>query len=136
MNTSCWLTATAGHAVPEHAFAQLPGRKEVSRRRTHRPALLYRFPPRRHAPLRAPLRLHSKAVPAASCRGTKARVVRVSAGDVEKLTKATRNPAFPFTKIVGQDEMKLALLLNVIDRNIGGVLIMGDRGTAKSVCVR
>lgn len=34
-----------------------------------------------------------------------------------------------------QEEMKLTLLLNVIDPNIGGVLIMGDRGTAKSVAV-
>ena len=43
---------------------------------------------------------------------------------------------FPFTRIQGQEEMKLALLLNVVDPNIGGVLIMGDRGTAKSVAVR
>lgn len=43
---------------------------------------------------------------------------------------------FPFTRIQGQEEMKLALMLNVIDPNIGGVLIMGDRGTAKSIAVR
>jgi Mg-chelatase subunit ChlI len=36
-----------------------------------------------------------------------------------------RRPVFPFTAIVGQEEMKLALLLNVIDPRIGGVLIMG-----------
>lgn len=43
---------------------------------------------------------------------------------------------FPFTAIIGQDEMKLALLLNVIDPKIGGVMIMGDRGTGKSTTVR
>jgi magnesium chelatase subunit I len=43
---------------------------------------------------------------------------------------------FPFTAIVGQDEMKLALLLNVIDPKIGGVMIMGDRGTGKSTTIR
>lgn len=42
---------------------------------------------------------------------------------------------FPFVKIAGQEEMKLALLLNVVDPNIGGVLVMGDRGTGKSVAV-
>ena len=45
-------------------------------------------------------------------------------------------PVFPFTAIVGQDEMKLALQLNVIDPKIGGVLIMGDRGTGKSTTIR
>ncbi len=42
----------------------------------------------------------------------------------------------PFSAIVGQEKMKLALLLNVIYPAIGGVLIMGHRGTAKSTCVR
>jgi magnesium chelatase subunit I len=43
---------------------------------------------------------------------------------------------FPFTAIIGQDEMKLALQLNVIDPKIGGVMIMGDRGTGKSTTIR
>ena len=47
-----------------------------------------------------------------------------------------KRPIFPFTAIVGQEEMKLALLLNVIDPKIGGVMIMGDRGTGKSTTVR
>ena len=46
------------------------------------------------------------------------------------LTKKRR--VFPFTAVIGQEEMKLALLLNVIDPRIGGVMIMGDRGTGKS----
>jgi len=49
--------------------------------------------------------------------------------------KSTR-PVFPFTAIVGQDDMKLALALNVIDPKIGGVIIMGDRGTGKSTTIR
>lgn len=43
---------------------------------------------------------------------------------------------FPFSALVGQDLMKRALLLNVIDPTIGGVLIKGERGTAKSTGVR
>ena len=43
---------------------------------------------------------------------------------------------FPFAAIVGQEEMKLALQLNVIDPKIGGVMIMGDRGTGKSTTIR
>ena len=53
----------------------------------------------------------------------------------EKTLEQSR-PVFPFTAIVGQDEMKLALILNVIDPKIGGVMIMGDRGTGKSTTVR
>jgi magnesium chelatase subunit I len=50
--------------------------------------------------------------------------------------KEQARPVFPFTAIVGQEEMKLALILNVIDPKIGGVMIMGDRGTGKSTTVR
>jgi magnesium chelatase subunit I len=44
--------------------------------------------------------------------------------------------AFPFSAIVGQDEMKRALIIAAIDPTIGGVLIFGDRGTGKSTAVR
>lgn len=43
---------------------------------------------------------------------------------------------FPFTSIVGQENMKKALLLNIVDPSIGGVLIRGEKGTAKSTAVR
>lgn len=52
-----------------------------------------------------------------------------------RMKRAARVPSFPFVRIAGQEEMKLALMLNVIDSKIGGVLIMGDRGTGKSVAV-
>lgn len=44
--------------------------------------------------------------------------------------------AFPFTAIVGQDEMKTALLVSAVDPTIGGVLVFGDRGTGKSTAIR
>jgi Mg-chelatase subunit ChlI len=44
--------------------------------------------------------------------------------------------SYPFTAIVGQDAMKMALVLNAINPAIGGVLIRGEKGTAKSTAVR
>ena len=52
------------------------------------------------------------------------------------MSKKTNLPIFPFSAIIGQEEMKLALQLNVIDPKIGGVMIMGDRGTGKSTTIR
>jgi magnesium chelatase subunit I len=44
--------------------------------------------------------------------------------------------AFPFSAIVGQEEMKLAILVAAVDPTVGGVLVFGDRGTGKSTAVR
>jgi magnesium chelatase subunit I len=44
--------------------------------------------------------------------------------------------AFPFSAIVGQDEMKQALLIAAVDPSVGGVLVFGDRGTGKSTAIR
>ena len=43
---------------------------------------------------------------------------------------------FPFSAIVGQDEMKRAMVLTAVDPGIGGVMVFGDRGTGKSTAVR
>ena len=48
----------------------------------------------------------------------------------------TQRAVFPFVRVVGQDQVKTALILNMVDPKIGGVLIMGDRGTGKSTAVR
>jgi Mg-chelatase subunit ChlI len=55
--------------------------------------------------------------------------IRLAAVAVERYT-------FPFTAIVGQERMKLALVLNAVNPSIGGVLIRGEKGTAKSTAVR
>ena len=43
---------------------------------------------------------------------------------------------FPFSAIVGQEDMKLAMILTAVDPSIGGVLVFGDRGTGKSTAIR
>jgi magnesium chelatase subunit I len=50
-------------------------------------------------------------------------------------TSASR-PVYPFCAIVGQEKMKLALILNIITPTLSGVLIRGEKGTAKSTAVR
>ena len=52
------------------------------------------------------------------------------------MNSTRKRRVLPFTSVIGQEEMKLALLLNVIDPRIGGVMIMGDRGTGKSTTIR
>jgi len=70
------------------------------------------------------------------CRG-RAATPRAAAVDTAPApSEASESVGFPFVRIVGQEDMKLALQLNVVDVRIGGVLIMGDRGTGKSVAVR
>ncbi|HEY6331556.1 MAG TPA: magnesium chelatase ATPase subunit I [Blastocatellia bacterium] len=51
-------------------------------------------------------------------------------------TKPAAIPGYPFAAIVAQEGMKLALLLSVVEPRIGGVIIMGHRGTGKSTAVR
>ena len=46
------------------------------------------------------------------------------------------HPVFPFAAIIGQDDLKQSLLLNAVNPAIGGVLIRGEKGTAKSTAVR
>ncbi len=50
--------------------------------------------------------------------------------------RARKSTAFPFTAIVGQEAFKLALTLNVVDPRIGGLMVMGHRGTGKSTTLR
>lgn len=45
-------------------------------------------------------------------------------------------PRFPFLALVGQEELKLALMLSIINRQVGGVLLIGPRGTGKTTAVR
>jgi magnesium chelatase subunit I len=56
--------------------------------------------------------------------------------DTEPVNGAISRPAFPFSAIEGQQELKTCLILTAVDPWIGGLLAMGDRGTGKSTTVR
>jgi magnesium chelatase subunit I len=75
-------------------------------------------------------------LPVATAEESVARTKSKPKTKAAELPKAGASASYPFSSIVGQDEMKLALILNVIDPRVGGVMIMGHRGTAKSTAVR
>jgi len=64
----------------------------------------------------------------------KGRAARTQPPAPQRLRRSA--PAYPFAAIVGQEELKLALLLALVEPHIGGVLIMGHRGSGKSTAVR
>lgn len=78
-------------------------------------------------------RLQSMRVADASDKG---RTIVFPAGLEANDPAAARVSPFPFSAIVGQDDLKLSLLIVAVDPTIGGVLIFGDRGTGKSTAVR
>ena len=61
---------------------------------------------------------------------------RATAADRETKEDTAARPVYPFSAIIVQEEMKFAAIMNIIDPNIGGIMVMGDRGTGKSTTVR
>src|SRR5512139_2890467 len=63
-------------------------------------------------------------------------IVGSLASEARTAPAAPARQPYPFTAIVGQEEMTRAMVLAAVDPGIGGVLILGDRGTGKSTAVR
>ena len=74
---------------------------------------------------------------AASSQAPRLRVA-CAATDAEDgvLADKYKKPPFPFVCITGQDAMKRSLLVNAVDPAVGGVILLGDRGTGKSIAVK
>ena len=89
--------------------------------------------PRPRRPRRGRISRPVRSLPGGDPRGRREDASR-SHGTMN--TMQTGRSVFPFTAIVGQDLMKQALILNAINPAIGGVLIRGEKGTAKSTAVR
>lgn len=77
----------------------------------------------------APVRSLRELIDRVAVRGAHITGLEVESGLAE-------NPSFPFLAIVGQSEMKLALLLSLVNPMTGGVLLIGSRGTGKTTAVR
>ena len=78
-----------------------------------------------------------------TCRGRHSRALRLGRTFQRAETPSREGShltdmaaVYPFSAIVGQDEMKLAILIAAVDPSVGGVLILGDRGSGKSTAVR
>ncbi|ACI99471.1 magnesium chelatase ATPase subunit I [Rhodospirillum centenum] len=80
---------------------------------------------------RAPAVAATKGAAKRAPRGKRAEETPVAAP-----AEAPKRLPFPFSAIVGQEEMKLALLIAAVDQSVGGVMVFGDRGTGKSTAVR
>ena len=59
-----------------------------------------------------------------------------ASGKSAQMLRSSPRPVYPFTALVGQTEMQLGLMIAAVDPLVGGVLILGDRGTGKSTAVR
>jgi len=84
----------------------------------------------------APASKAGKKVSARSAAKPLRRVATKAVAEPKVDTDAAARPVYPFSAIIGQEEMKFAAIMNIIDPNIGGIMVMGDRGTGKSTTVR
>lgn len=71
-----------------------------------------------------------------SSTSTQADPTAASASSEDEDDVYRRRPPFPFVCIEGQESMRRALLVNAVDPAVGGVILLGDRGTGKSIAVK